>query len=695
MKKGLKIAGKIVLSVVLLVLAAALILPYLISLDKYKGMVVEKMERALHRDCSMGKLRITILPTLGASIEDVVVANAPGFSSTPLLSLQSLKVRVKIIPLLFGKKEIAGLVLSRPVIFIEKDPQGRLNIPGMEEAGKGEKNGKLVSGKVKTEESKALKGLYLARASLKEGKLIYLDRSAASPRRTEIERIDFDLTDLSLGKKIRYKLSLQWSPGEVSLDGWVGPLGNTIDLNSIPVQGEVQANLSDLGAFMKKMSGGEAAAMLGSLKASLNFGGNMGSSIKAKGEVLLKQLSIGEKGARTVERLDITIKPEVNLAAGGDQLQLSVALQLDTTPFLIHGQFKDLQKKPVGHLTLAAPQGINLEQLGTKFPTLHQAATIKGVLALTGDLIYAAQGTPLLSLEANSSHLDIALAEKKKGAEKATSPQKKPTEEKKAAPRSPFDARGKIMIKEGRFQETDFHDFLLTAEMKGGEVRITQFTCAAFDGMVQGDGSFNIAHEPSPFSIKTKITGVDANALVSTLASAKGMLKGKLSGDVSLGGAGFTVETLKKNLVGKGTVQIKEGELTWLNLIGRIVQAVGGKGGEKDKTTFEDITSSFTVKNGMVNFPNILIAQKDMALKLWGDIGLDSILKMEGEAHLPSSLTGDLSGKGWKFFADNRGRLTVPFTLTGTLNDPKVGISTKFVEQGVKGVLQQFLQKKK
>ena len=39
MKRGMKITGIILLSFVLLVIAAAFILPYLVSLDKYKGMV--------------------------------------------------------------------------------------------------------------------------------------------------------------------------------------------------------------------------------------------------------------------------------------------------------------------------------------------------------------------------------------------------------------------------------------------------------------------------------------------------------------------------------------------------------------------------------------------------------------------------------------------------------------------------------
>ena len=132
MQKGMKTTGIIILCFILFVLVAAFVLPYFISLDKYKGMVEQQLEKALQRDCSLGKLRITILPTAGAKIQDLVISNPSGFSETPLLSLQSLKVRIKIIPFLFGKKEIAGLSLHHPEVFIEKDPRGRTNIPYME-----------------------------------------------------------------------------------------------------------------------------------------------------------------------------------------------------------------------------------------------------------------------------------------------------------------------------------------------------------------------------------------------------------------------------------------------------------------------------------------------------------------------------------------------------------------------------------
>ncbi len=694
MKRGVKITGIIFLSIVLFVLAAAFILPYLISLDKYRGMVEEKMEEALQRDCSLGKLRITILPTMGAKIEDLVISNPAGFSQTPLLSLQALKVRVKIIPLVFGKRKIAGLTLSHPTVFIEKDPQGRLNIPYMEGTGTTERKGTLKSGKVKTEESKALQGLSFSKASIRDGKFIYLDRSMKTSRRTEIERIDLDLRNLSLEKEIKYKLSLQWSPGEVSLEGSAGPLGKTIDIKSIPLEGRLRADFPELDGLMNKLAGGDEGSMQGSLKADLNFVGDTGSSLTALGEIRLKNFSVGKKGERAIEDLNLVLRPEAELSSGAERLELTATLLLDKTPLLIKGQFSDLQRKPVGKLNLSSEQGIDLEELGPKFPALHQAISIKGKLDLTGDFIVPGQGAPFLSLDADSPRMDITLVQQKEGKKKEAPPQKKTTGAKKTPKRSSFDARGKVRVKEGTFQGTDFHNFLLTAEMSGGEVNITQFTCAAFEGTLRGDGHINMTQEPSPYRIRTRVTGVDANTILSTLTSWKGMMKGTFNGDITLGGEGLSLDSLKQNLTGDGTVQVKEGELTWVNLVGSIVQALGGKGWGKEKTTFEDLTGNFTVQNGRISLPNLLISQEDMDLKLWGDIGLDMILKMEGEAHLPQSVTGDLSGKGWRFFSDDQGRLTIPFTLKGDVQDPKVGISTRLIEQGVKGVLEELLKKK-
>jgi hypothetical protein len=68
----------------------------------------------------------------------------------------------------------------------------------------------------------------------------------------------------------------------------------------------------------------------------------------------------------------------------------------------------------------------------------------------------------------------------------------------------------------------------------------------------------------------------------------------------------------------------------------------------------------------------------------------------DGRGGAPApSVNGDLAGKGWRFFSDDQGRLTIPFSLKGDMQDPKGGISTRLIEEGAKGVPEELLKKKK
>ncbi|MBW2039491.1 MAG: AsmA family protein, partial [Deltaproteobacteria bacterium] len=409
MKKGTKIVAIGILSFFLLLIAAAFILPYLISLDRYKGMIEARLGGVLQREVSLEGLRITILPTLGAKIENLVISNISGFSPTPFLSLRVLKVRVKLLPLLVGRKEIAGLTLQKPKVFIERDKGGRLNIPLMDEKIKRGRRGRLKSARVKTEESKVLQGLFISKASIKGGNFVYLDRAITPARRTEIEKIDLDLRDLSLKKRIKYDLSLKWAPGDLSLEGWLGPLGETIDLKRTPLEGRLRVDLHRPDDLIRTLAGEKGPALHGGLKVDLNFQGDTGSALKVQGEIFLKALSLEQRGEKLIQDLDLLLRPEADLCWEKGELGLKSTLQIEETPFQIEGEFRDLQRRPSGKLTFFSKKGFDLEELGPKFPPLQKVLNLKGDLALKGNLRIHPQGPSVLSLEANSSQMEIAL----------------------------------------------------------------------------------------------------------------------------------------------------------------------------------------------------------------------------------------------------------------------------------------------
>ncbi|RLB06124.1 MAG: hypothetical protein DRG50_06055, partial [Deltaproteobacteria bacterium] len=490
MKKKIKIAAIILMALFLLVVVVAVILPHLISLDRYKDMIEARLEEALKREVSVGALRITILPTLGAKIEDLIISNPPGFSPTPFLFLHALRVRVKILPLLRGKKEIAGLTLQGPEVFVERDKRGRWNIPLIDIRTKSHK-GELKSAKVKVRKSKLLQGLSLSKASIKGGKFIYLDRNI--DRRIEIEQMDLELKDISFEKKIRYNLSLEGLQGDLWVQGWVGPLGEkTIDMKNIPLWGRVKANFPKIDDLAKALIGSKGPALQAAVKIDLNLQADTGSPLKLQGKILVKSLSIEKDGKEFIKDLNLFLKPQAALSPGKGELRLKSILQIEETPFQIKGKFTDLWRKPSGMVTFSSTNGIDLKKWGSKFPPLEKVLNIKGTLALRGDLRIPPSDTPLLFLQVNSPHMGITLVKRKKIKETQFVPQAKEAKRTKGGKgHSRLDIKGELEVTKGRFQGIDFRDLYLKADMERGKLKIERFSLAAFGGELEGSGGID------------------------------------------------------------------------------------------------------------------------------------------------------------------------------------------------------------
>src|SRR4051812_9365778 len=121
MKKLLYVVG----GIVVLVIAAALIAPFFIDLNDYKGMIEAKAKEATGRDLKIeGKISLSILPLPSVSVDGIKFGNAPGGSAPNMAEIESAKVKVAIMPLLSHKAQITDIVLTRPVIVLEKLKDG-------------------------------------------------------------------------------------------------------------------------------------------------------------------------------------------------------------------------------------------------------------------------------------------------------------------------------------------------------------------------------------------------------------------------------------------------------------------------------------------------------------------------------------------------------------------------------------------
>ena len=81
----------IVLAILLiLVLLGAVLAPFMIDLNKYKGTILSKIEPHIPRDVDFEHIELTVLSGFGAELRGLRVVNNPAFSEGDFLQLEGL-----------------------------------------------------------------------------------------------------------------------------------------------------------------------------------------------------------------------------------------------------------------------------------------------------------------------------------------------------------------------------------------------------------------------------------------------------------------------------------------------------------------------------------------------------------------------------------------------------------------------------
>ncbi|HEX7766479.1 MAG TPA: AsmA-like C-terminal region-containing protein, partial [Nitrospira sp.] len=217
----------------------ALLLPFIVDLNKYQEQYRPLIEEALNRKVTLQDIRLTIWPRLGARVAGFTVIEDPAFGTGPFASLSSVDVGVKLMPLLGGKVEVEEITLREPVITVIKNKNGVLNAATL--GRKGVAAPETPSRAPVPSPDGPLKILALLavdRVSLAGGKVTYRDFSQAQPVEYILQDMEFLLQSVHLGSSPNLHLAVTVQPMNlpVSLDGTFGPLKETADLDAINLQ---------------------------------------------------------------------------------------------------------------------------------------------------------------------------------------------------------------------------------------------------------------------------------------------------------------------------------------------------------------------------------------------------------------------------------------------------------------------------
>ena len=310
----------IILSVLVVVLALiVLIVPSLVSVDRYRPQIEARLKKKLGREVKLGTLKLHMIP-LSVTIDSITIGESPKFpSSLPFAKANNVSADVQLFSLLRGEPVFDSLSLSRPSIELIRDTNGIWNFSTL---GAGNSN--------KSDGAVTLKKL-----ALTDGQIGVTDYSAKKPR-TVYDHVDLDLRGFEPGKQFHVKLGAHL-PGEgdqlAALDADVGPIPEG-DITATPIDGHLSLKRVSLSGFSRFMNDTipSNTDTVASGDADIR---TEGSVISTKGSLRLENTTI--RG----NQLGYPIDAKFNLRADRTQNSLQIEsgdLKLGPTPVSIKGQ---------------------------------------------------------------------------------------------------------------------------------------------------------------------------------------------------------------------------------------------------------------------------------------------------------------------------------------------------------------------
>jgi len=198
-----------------------------------------------------------------------------------------------------------------------------------------------------------------------------------------------------------------------------------------------------------------------------------------------------------------------------------------------------------------------------------------------------------------------------------------------------------------------------------------------YGGSALGSLSFNFAAPATRYSAEGQFHGVDVARLLAEFPTARGKMTGRMEGKLTFEGEITHSEDPLAGKRGKGQIVVRNGQLPTLRLNSNLMllarlSDLGPASG--DPSSFSSVSADLALANDRVTSRNVKIVGNGVGIDAAGVLTLvsEGSLAYQGVAELSAAqnaLTNMLAGlSGAKF---TNGKLSFPFTLGGTLDNPR------------------------
>lgn len=229
-------------------------------------------------------------------------------------------------------------------------------------------------------------------------------------------------------------------------------------------------------------------------------------------------------------------------------------------------------------------------------------------------------------------------------------------------------------------QDIVLTNFRANCKLNRGVITLSPLTTDIFGGKESGTLSLDVRPAHPLCALNAKFAGVDTNALLSAVSSAKNTLYGSLAADTNLRFALVSSNDLAQTLNGTLGFNVTNGQLKNVNIlnelskVGKFLGSAPAQAGTG--TTLRKFAGTLNVVNGVASSNNLTAVLDSGSLAANGTMNLvNQGLDMHMTAALGNSTSQAVGGTHVGGFlntalANNKGELVIPVLVTGTMAHP-------------------------
>jgi AsmA protein len=658
---------------VLLVFALAAV-PFFVDLDRYRDRWLPAVESALGRRVEVGRVELTVLTGLGAHVDGLAVHGDPA-DPEPLLTVESVRLRVRLLPLLHGRVVVARVVLIRPALRFVARAAADVGASPDQPPDSARPNASPFG----------LAALSLADLTIRDGALSYEDRSGGGVARYELDRIDATLARVAVGETLAVDATGRLAGADlpVSLTATAGPLDATfkpaafdsalqIGDSRVTLTGTTEAAGLSLSARSERLDLTQLLAatrrLTGAVPAALALSGSGAFALAARpvGDRYELDGRIDLDAARVAYGTWFA-KPEGvpgSAAFTGALSRDQVRTPREAT-IQRHARQVGLSAVRVRLHTVEATGRAMVVLGGRSLVPFYERIAARGELD-TGDtpLDGWERLVPVLGGGALSGRARLRVSWALDGAHPPAY----------TASIRLTDARAAV-----RGWAKPIEGVTGTVALERGVVVLKSVTARMDDGAVTLRGRIDPFAPKPAFDLDVGVDRVQAADVLARFTSLKDFLSGRLTGRMTLAGSGTRWEDLAPTLTGRGELAVTEGVFRTFNLLKDVLGSVEAletsRLAERPDTPFDRFAVSVEIRDQAVRMTDARLSAGEFGATADGVVGFDSSIDARVRVSVPRSSVGGFATTALgAALAGDDGRLHVPVRLSGRLPKPAVAL---------------------